>query len=99
MKIKIVAMVDVKPEHRAELLVVFRDLVAKSRAEAGNLRYDLHQDFHNDNRLIFVETWRDQAVVDSHSESEHFQNFIKAINDKTTHLEIITMHDVTENPA
>ena len=56
MSIKIVAILAVKPAHRAELLAVFRDLVAKSRAEAGNLRYDLHQDLQNENRFVFVET-------------------------------------------
>ena len=54
MSIKIVATLAVKPAHRAELLAVFRDLVAKSRAEAGNLRYDLHQDLQNENRFVFL---------------------------------------------
>ena len=41
MSIKIVAILAVKPAHRAELLAVFRDLVAKSRAEAGNQRVEI----------------------------------------------------------
>ena len=97
MSIKIVAIRAVNPAHRAELLAVFRDLVAKSRAEAGNLRYDLHQDLQNENRFVFVETWQDQAAVDSHNASGHFQGFVQAIDGKTDSVEIVLMTDVSEN--
>ena len=97
MSIKIVAILAVKPAQRAELLAVFRDLVAKSRAEAGNLRYDLHQDLQNENRFVFVETWQDQAAVDSHNASGHFQGFVQAIDGKTDSVEIVLMTDVSEN--
>ena len=97
MSIKIVAILAVKPAHRAELLAVFRDLVAKSRAEAGNLRYDLHQDLQNENRFVFVETWQDQAAVDSHNASVHFQNFLKALDGKTEAMDIVLMKDVSDN--
>ena len=97
MSIKIDAILAVKPAHRAELLAVFRDLVAKSRAEAGNLRYDLHQDLQNENRFVFVETWQDQAAVDSHNASGHFQGFVQAIDGKTDSVEIVLMTDVSEN--
>jgi len=97
MSIKIVATLVVKPESRAELLAVFRDLVAKSRTEAGNLRYDLHQDVQNENRFVFVETWQDQAAVDSHNASAHFQSFLQAIDGKTDSVDIVLMTDVSEN--
>jgi len=97
MSIKIVATLAVQPTHRAELLAVFRNLVAKSRAEAGNLRYDLHQDMQNENRFVFVETWQDQAAVDSHNASSHFQGFVQAIDGKTDSVEIVLMTDVSEN--
>ena len=97
MSIKIVATLAVQPAHRAELLAVFRNLVAKSRAEAGNLRYDLHQDMQNENRFVFVETWQDQAAVDSHNASGHFQGFLQAIDGKTDSVEIVLMTDVSEN--
>ena len=95
MSIKIVATLAVKPAHRAELLAVFRDLVAKSRAEAGNLRYDLHQDLNDENRFVFFENWRDRAAVDSHNASAHFQNFLKAIDGKTDALEIVLMEELS----
>ena len=95
--IKITAIVAVKAEHRTELLDVFTALVGESRKEGGNLRYDLHQDLQNANRLVFVETWQDQAAVDSHNASAHFQSFLQAIDGKTDSVEIVLMTDVSEN--
>lgn len=95
--IKIAATITVKPEHRQELLDVFRQLVAASRSEAGNVRYDLHQDIQNENRFVFFENWKDQNAVDVHGATPHFQNFLKAIDGKTEGLEIVMMQDVSEN--
>jgi len=95
--IKITAIVAVKAEHRAELLDVFTALVGESRKESGNLRYDLHQDLQNPNRFVFFENWKDQAAVDSHNASVHFQNFLKAIDGKTEAVDIVLMKDVSDN--
>ena len=93
--IKITAIITVKAEHRAELLDVFTALVGESRKEGGNLRYDLHQDLQNPNRFVFFENWKDQAAVDSHNASVHFQNFLKAIDGKTDNLEIVLMNELS----
>ncbi|MGF6148189.1 Putative monooxygenase ycnE [Kingella potus] len=95
--IKITAVIAVRPKHRDELLAVFAGLVSASRSEAGNLRYDLHQDLQNENRFVFFENWRDQAAVDSHNASTHFQNFLKAIDGKTEAVDIVLMKDVSDN--
>lgn len=97
MTVKITAIITVKPEARTQLLPVFIDLVAKSRAEIDNLRYDLHEEQSNPNRFIFIETWRNQAAVDSHNGSTHFQHFVQAIDGKTDELNIILMQDVSDN--
>ncbi|MFC2415977.1 putative quinol monooxygenase [Neisseria elongata] len=95
--IKITAIVAVKAEHRTELLDVFTALVGESRKESGNLRYDLHQDLQNPNRFVFFENWKDQAAVDSHNASVHFQNFLKALDGKTEAVDIVLMKDVSDN--
>ncbi|MDO4878992.1 MAG: putative quinol monooxygenase [Neisseria sp.] len=95
--IKITAIITAKPAHRAELSDVFAALVGESRKEGGNLRYDLHQDLQNENRFVFFEIWKDQAAVDSHNASAHFQNFLKAIDGKTEAVEIVLMKDVSDN--
>ena len=92
--IKIVATVTVKPEHSEALAALFKDLVKASRAEEGNISYDLHQEIGKPHRFIFVENWKSQAAVDAHNASSHFQAFVKAIDGKTEHLEIILMNDL-----
>ena len=91
--IKIAATIAVKPEHRAELAAVFSELVAASRAEAGNLRYDLHQDIADENRFVFFENWRDQAAVDSHNASEHFTALVPRMVELSDSAPVITQYE------
>ena len=65
-----------------------------SRAEEGNISYDLHQEIGKPNRFVFVESWKSQAAIDEHNASEHFQNFVKSIEGKTETLEIVLMNQV-----
>ena len=95
--IKIVATVVVKPEYREALLAQFADLVAASRREAGNLRYDLHQAAGSPEKLVFIEHWASQAALDAHNASAHFQNFLQAIDGKTESVEIVMLGDISEN--
>ncbi|MDO1509421.1 MULTISPECIES: putative quinol monooxygenase [unclassified Neisseria] len=97
--VKIVAAIVIKPEYSQELFDVFQRLVLASRQEAGNLRYDLHQDIENPDRVVFFEIWRSQAAVDAHAATVHFQDFLKAIEGKTESLEIIQMHDISDNSS
>ena len=97
--VKIAATITVKPEYRQELFGVFQQLVLASRQEAGNLRYDLHQDIENPNRVVFFEIWQSQAAVDEHGASAHFQNFLKAVDGKTESVEIVLLSDISENES
>lgn len=45
--IQIVALVTVKPEYTEALAAQFKELVKASRAEEGNISYDLHQESAN----------------------------------------------------
>lgn len=92
--IKIVALITVKPEFRDELAAEFTQLVKASRAEAGNNSYDLHQEIDRPNRFVFIENWKSQAAIDAHNASEHFQAFVRAIDGKTEHLEIVLLDEL-----
>ena len=93
--IKIVALVTVKPEYTETLAAQFKELVKASRAEAGNISYDLHQGIGKPERFVFVENWKSQAAIDAHNASEHFQGFVKAIDGKTDNLEIVLMNELS----
>ncbi|MDO4232145.1 MAG: putative quinol monooxygenase [Lautropia sp.] len=97
--VKIVATIMLKDAHREALLAEMKPLVAGSRAEAGCLRYDLHQDIQNPNRVVVFEIWKSQAAVDEHNASTHFQAFVKAIEGKVDSVDIAVLTDVSENRA
>lgn len=61
--IKIVALVTVKPEYTETLAAQFKELVKASRAEEGNISYNLHQEIGKPNRFVFVENWKSQAAM------------------------------------
>jgi len=57
----------------AELL---RRLMPLSRAEPGCLQYDAHRDPDDENRFFIFERYVDQAALDAHAASPHFQELV-----------------------
>lgn len=56
----------VAPEMRETLIDAFVPYVEKTRAEEGNLRFDLHEIEGDANRLVVFEIWRDMAAFQAH---------------------------------
>jgi quinol monooxygenase YgiN len=65
-----------------------------SLAESGCLQYDLHQDRDDPERFVMVEQWRDQAAIDQHDASAHFQHFIISRQADLISLELHFTHRV-----
>ncbi|EJO94851.1 antibiotic biosynthesis monooxygenase [Ectopseudomonas mendocina DLHK] len=80
MTIGIFATITPQPQHRAAVEQALRLMVQHSRAEAGNLRYDL---FLRDDGQAFdlFELYVDQAAVDAHRQSAHYQHYRAATAD------------------
>ena len=57
----------------AELL---RRLMPLSRAEPGCLQYDAHRDPDDERRFFIFERYADQAALDAHAASRHFQELV-----------------------
>ena len=55
------------------------DLISESRAEDGNVSYDLYQDTTQRTSFLFMEFYRDQEALDSHFSSEHLGRFLTQI--------------------
>lgn len=62
----VVTHVDVIPPRKDDSLVLLKQLAADSRADAGNLRFDVVQQTNRPNHFTVVETWRDRAAFDAH---------------------------------
>lgn len=73
--VKIIATLVAKPGKADALRALLDELVAASRAEPGNLRYDLWQDSEEPNRFVVDELYRDDAAVAAHRASSHYQTY------------------------
>ena len=48
-------------------------LIEKSKNEEGNLFYKIYQDNSGPNTLMLSESYRDMASIESHKNSDHYQ--------------------------
>jgi quinol monooxygenase YgiN len=79
--VKIVAILTAKAGREGELETLLRGMTSPSRAESGNLRYDLWQDVDSPGRFVLDELYKDKNAVASHRVTLHFQNYLSRIND------------------
>jgi len=63
--------------HEDELRDQLNALVAPTREEAGCLEYNLHRDPEHPGNFMFYERFVNQAALDAHIATAHFQNFVQ----------------------
>lgn len=54
---------------------MLRSLRAASRAEPGCITFDVSRSNDDPNSFVLYEEWQDQAALDVHYQTEHFQKF------------------------
>lgn len=74
--ITIIAKRYVKADKIEEFKTLACDLVAASQNEDGCISYGLYQDMQNPQILTFIEIWRNQAAIDAHNSSSHFNDIV-----------------------
>ncbi|OPA80838.1 antibiotic biosynthesis monooxygenase [Paenibacillus selenitireducens] len=83
------AVFHIHAERQQAFLEEIQPLIAASRAEGGNVSYDLLQDTEQDHVFRMVEIWQDEQAVASHNSSDHFTGFVaKASRFLTAPLEV-----------
>lgn len=85
----------IKPDRIGAFLAAANEVIEKSRAEAGNISYSLYQAPQDSTQFLFFEEWKNQAAVDTHFATEHFQNFGGVLNDCSSAPAVITIYDST----
>lgn len=63
-----------------EFVAIAEKLVKATREEPGCVYYDLVQDVADDRVFYFVEKYLDEAAVEAHKTSEHFQTYVPMMN-------------------
>lgn len=71
-----------KSGHEEEVVEVFRKLQTASRQEPGCLMYVVHRHLSEPGRIFIYEQYRDEASLEAHRSSPHFQTYaIAALKD------------------
>ena len=77
--VKIIAILTALPGATDQLRALLEGMLAPSRAEAGNLRYDLWQDQGEPTRFVLDELYTGQDAVAAHRATAHFQDYLAQI--------------------
>ncbi len=64
-------------EHLAEAEGYLRELVAPTRAEPGCRTYEIYRSKDDPHAFFFYEQYDDEAAIDAHRSSAHFERFGK----------------------
>ena len=86
----ITATADKRDLVRAEL----EKLIAPTRAEAGCLQYDLHQDNEDPAKLLFFERWESRELWQDHMNAPHLAAFLAATDGAIAEFTVAEMTHV-----
>lgn len=78
--LKVIAQDFIKPEHVADVLPLYRELVQETLLEPGCIAYELFIDQKDPGHFIFIEQWPDRAALDAHCATAHFQRLVPMID-------------------
>lgn len=79
--VKIVAILTARPGKADALRTLLSGMVAPSRAEPGNLRWDVWRDQADATRFVLDELYVYNAAVAAHRLTPHFQDYFARIDD------------------
>jgi len=71
------------------LRLLLEGMAAASRAEPGNLRYDLWQDQAEPARFVLDELYADNAAVAAHRETAHFKAYLVQIGELAERMALV----------
>lgn len=71
------AHLQVKMDQEQAFLEEAKTLLAATRAEKGNISYDLMKSTDQDYHYTMIELWEDVEATKAHNTSEHFTAFIQ----------------------
>ena len=77
--IKVIAEFFVKPEALDIVVKLAKELVTETKKEVGCLAYNLFMDDADNARLVIIEEWESQEILDIHSDSEHFKRLVPSM--------------------
>lgn len=80
-RVKIMGILTALPGRAEELQALLLDTQAASRAEPGNLRWDIWRDQAKLDRFVLDELYASQDDVAAHQGTQHFKNYVVKVKD------------------
>lgn len=77
-KLTIVANIHVNPDQIDLVKAELEKLIPITRAEAGCIQYDLHQDNDNPAHFMFYENWESRTLWQTHMNAPHLAAYMEA---------------------
>lgn len=74
----------IKPGRIDDFLKVFKVNFDGTRAEPGNLRFDVLQDPEDEHHFVVYEAFESEAAVDDHRKTEHYKKTVEGLKDLMT---------------
>lgn len=71
----VTALIRSQPGRESDTRKLLQSLVSTTRAEAGCIRYDLHEATDQPGSFAFLETWRSESDLERHLASSHIRAF------------------------
>ena len=78
MEFVVIAQYTVRPGEEEQVASALRNMQAPSRAEPGNLDYQVLRDPQSPGRFVLYERYVDEAAFRAHLDTEHFITWLKA---------------------
>jgi len=91
-KLTIVAHIKAKADKIDLVKAELKKLIDITRAEAGCLQYDLHQDNEDPTLFLFFETWESRDLWQAHMGNQHLADYMAATEEA---VETFTLNEMT----
>jgi quinol monooxygenase YgiN len=88
-RVKIVGILTALPGKAEELQALVLDLQAASRAETGNLRWDIWLDESDPDRFVLDELYASRDAAAAHLATQHFKNYVGKVKDLAERMPLI----------
>ena len=92
-KLTIVAHITANPDKVEFVKSELEKLIDLTRAEAGCLQYDLHQDNENPAHFMFFENWESRDLWQTHMNGQHLTDYMAATEGAVADF---TLHEMTQ---
>ncbi len=92
-KLTIVANIKAKSGKIDRVKAELEKLIPITRAEAGCINYDLHQDNENPAHFLFYENWESRELWQAHMGNQHLQDYMAATEGA---VEEFTVNEMTQ---